>query len=264
MNRKYASLIAGAFAAMALQESTTTEGTGTDVAAPAPTAPQAPTPYVNMQPQKFHFKKEKLRDEAGKEIGEGKKLPSADLFLPVPKASYLVEILNDTTDKFAKERALLMDAVTDVVYGVARGQINAFREIPANKETPITMSVLNMDKLDWTAIANMPKGERGSSVPSDEDIKAFLESYLEVMPAATGKPKEKIENHCALFLAKFKKQRGQKELLEVMLSALNIYVTTVGETQPEVLEDNAPVVEYFQNMLERYMKTEEKITMEDI
>lgn len=233
-------------------------------AAAAPTPPAAPTPYVVMQPQKFHFKKEKLRDETGKEIGEGKKLPSAELFLPVPKSSYLVEILQDTTDKFAKEKALLMDAVTDVVYGVARGQINAFRESPANKDTPITMSVLDLDKLDWTAIANMPKGERGSSIPSDEDIKSFLESYLEVMPAATGKPKEKIENHCALFTAKFKKQRGQKELLEVMLSALAIYVTTVAESQPEVLEDNSPVVEYFQNMLERYLNSEEKITMNDI
>lgn len=232
--------------------------------AAAPVAPAAPTPYVTMQSQKFHFKKEKLRDETGKEIGEGKKLPTAELFLPIPKADYLAEILTDTSDKFAKERALLMDAVSDVVYGVARGQINAYRENPANKDTPITMSVLNLEKLDWTAIANMPKGERGSSVPSDEDIKAFLESYLEVMPAATQKPKEKIENHCALFTAKFKKQRGQKELLEVMLSALSIYVTTVAESQPEVLDDNAPVVEYFQNMLERYLASEEKITMNDI
>lgn len=265
MNRKYAQMILGLAAIHLMQESTTTDGTGTEAtAAPAPVAPPAPTSYVDMKPQKFHFKKEKLRDETGKEIGEGKKLPSAELFLPVPKTSYLVEILQDTTDKFAKEKALLLDAVTDVVYGVARGQINAFREVPANKDTPITMSVLNLDKLDWTAIANMPKGERGSSVPSDEDIKAFLESYLEVMPEATGKPKEKIENHCALFTAKFKKQRGQKELLEVMLSALSIYVTTVAESQPEVLEDNAPVVEYFQNMLERYMNSEEKITMNDI
>lgn len=242
--------------AAATETSTTT--------AAAPVAPPAPNDYVVMQPQKFHFKKEKLRDENGKEVGEGKKLPTAELFLPVPKSSYLIDILQDTTDKYSKERALLLDAVSDVVYGVARGQINAFREVPANKETPITMSVLNLEKLDWTAIANMPKGERGSSVPSDEDIKAFLESYLEVMPAATGKTKEKIENHVALFTAKFKKQRGQKELLEVMLSALSIYVTTMAESQPDALDDHAPVIEYFQAMLERYMKAEEKITMDDI
>ncbi len=249
-----------------MAEDNQTAATETNASAPAaaPVAPPAPNDYVVMQPQKFHFKKEKLRDETGKEIGEGKKLPTAELFLPIPKADYLVEILQNAGDKFAKEKALLMDAVSDVVYGVARGQINAFREVAANKETPITMNVLNPEKLDWTAIANMPKGERGSSVPSDEDIKSFLESYLQVMPEATNKSKEKIENHCALFMLKFKKQRGQKDLLEVMLNALSIYVTTVAESAPDVLDDNATVVEYFQNMLERYLKSEEKITMEDI
>jgi len=241
-----------------------TGATNGATAAPAPAAPPAPNDYVKMQEVTFHFKKEKLRDEQGKEIGEGVKLPSAKLFLPVPKTDYLVQILQDTSDKFTKEKQLLMDAVSDVVYGVARGQINAYRENATNKEAPITMSVLNLDKLDWTAIANMPKGERGSSVPSDEDIKAFLESYLEVMPAAANKSKEKIENHVALFTAKFKKQRGQKELLEVFQQALNIYVNAVAESQPDVLEDNAPVIEYYQNMLDRYLKSEEKITLDDI
>lgn len=230
----------------------------------APAAPEAPNDYVKMSEVTFHFKKEKLRDEAGKEIGEGKKLPSAKLYLPVPKPEYLVALLQSTDEATAKQRALVMDAIFDVVYGVARGQINAFREVPANKDTPITMSVLNLEKLDWTAIANMPKGERGSSVPSDEDIKSFLESYLEVMPEATGKTKEKIENHVALFTAKFKKQRGQKELLEVFQQALNIYINAVAETQPDVLEDNAPVIEYYQAMLDRYLKSEEKITLDDI
>lgn len=258
--------LAIALAAMSFRaEEPGTDGAGTAAtAAPAPVAPPAPNDYVKMTPVTFHFKKEKLRDESGKEIGEGKKLPSAALFLPTPKSEYLVEILQSTGDEKAKERTLIMDAIFDVVYGVARGQINAFREVPANKDTPITMSVLNLEKLDWTAIANMPKGERGSSVPSDEDIKSFLESYLEVMPEATGKTKEKIENHVALFTAKFKKQRGQKELLEVFQQALNIYVNAVAETQPDVLEDNAPVIEYYQAMLDRYLKSEEKITLDDI
>lgn len=268
MNRKY--MFAAAFAAMAFrQQEPGTDGAGAaaiaDAAAKvnqpdaAAVAPPAPTAYVQMVPVKFHFKKEKIRDEAGKEIGEGKKLPSASLFLPIPKTDYLVEVLSDTTDKYAKEKALLMDAVSDIVYSVARMQINAFRE--TNKETPITMSVLNLEALDWNKIANMPKGERGTTVPSDEDIKAFLDSYLEVMPAATNKSKEKIENHVALFTAKFKKQRAQKDLLEVFQQALGIYTGAVSE---EVLEDNLAVVEYYDNMLSRMLKSEEKITMDDI
>lgn len=263
MNRKFA---LAAASMMFRNDEPGTDGAGIAAAVDkintpdaAAVAPPAPTAYVVMQPVKFHFKKEKLRDESGKEIGEGKKLPSASLFLPIPKADYLVEVLQDNTDKFAKERALLMDAVSDIVYSVARSQINAFRE--TNKDTPVTMSVLNLEALDWTKIANMPKGERGTSVPSDEDIKSFLDSYLEVMPEATNKSKEKIENHVALFSARFKKQRAQKELLEVFQSALQIYTNTVSE---EVLEDNLAVVEYFANMLERYLKSEEKITMNDI
>lgn len=254
---------AAAIAAMAFRQDTVgTDGAGTaTTAASAPVAPPAPNDTVTMAETKFHFKKEKIRDEHGKEVGEGKKLPSATLYLPVPKADYLIKVLSSTGEELAKERALLNDAVFDVVYGVARGQINAYRDIAENKDKPITMSVLNLEKLGWTAIANMPKGERGTSVPPDEDIKAFLDSYLEVMPAAANKSEEKIENHVALFQAKFKKQRGQKELLEVFLNALSIYASSVPE---EVLEDNMAVVEYFQNMLERYLKAEEKITLDDI
>lgn len=261
MNRKFFPLSFLLMAA-ATTEAGTAPGTGETLA--AATTPPAPAPineFVEMKPVTFHFKKEKLRDETGKEVGEGKKLPAANLFLPIPKVDRLVQILQATGETFAKERALLMDAVTDVVYGVARGQINAFREVEANKDQPVTLAALNLDKLDWTAIANMPKGERGTSVPSDEDIQSFLDSYLEVMPAAANKSKEKIEVHCALFKSKFKKQRSQKELLEVFKSALGIYVASVSD---DVLEDQLPVVEYYQNMLERMLKSEEKITMDDI
>ena len=262
MIRNKFSLLASAAVAAVLMQDTVGDvsGTGTaTAAAPAP-APAAPNDFVTMQEQTFHFKKEKIRDAEGKEVGEGRKLPAAKLYLPLPKTDRLVQILQGG-EEFAKERELLLGAVNDVIYAQARAQINAFREADANKDTPITAAVLNYDKLDWTAIANMPKGERGTSVPSDEDIKTFLDSYLEVMPEATGKDKSKIENHVALFQSRFKKQRSQKELLEVFQSALGIYAGAVSD---EVLEDNMAVVEYFSNMLARYLKSEEKITMEDI
>lgn len=227
----------------------------------APAAPAAPNGYTALVPTSFHFKVEKMRDEKGVVVGEGKKLPKADLFLPVPTRERIAEILLDDSDTFTKERKLLEDAILDVVYGVARGQINAYREVEANKDTPITQAVLNLDKLDWSAIANMPKGERGTSVPSDEDLQSFFDSYLTIMPEAANKAKEKIENHIVLFKAKFKKQRAQKDLLEVFRNALAVYSAAAGE---EVMEDQLAVVEYYSNMLERYLKSEEKITLEDI
>lgn len=239
-------------------ETTTVAATEAEAAAPVPAAPNG---YVSMQKQVFHFKKEKLRDDKGNVVGEGEKLPSAELYMPIPTVSRLLEILQDTTDKFAKERELLMGAVSDVVYDVVRGQINAFRDVEANKKTPITQAVLNLDKLDWTAIANMPKSERGTSVPSDEDQQSFFDSYLEVMPEATNKGKDKIENHIAIFKTGFKKQRNQKDFLEVFRNALLVYISNAPA---EAVEDNQTVVEYFNNKLERMLKAEEKITMDDI
>lgn len=251
------SLVALAAFAIAREGEPGTDGSGA-AATTAPAVPAAPNGYVDMQKQTFHFKTEKLRDEKGTVVGEGKKHPKTDLYLPIPKADRLVQILQGG-EEFAKERELLMSAVTDVVYAVARGQINDFRE--NNKDGTVTAAALNYDKLDWTAIANTPAGQRGTSVPSDEEIQAFLDSYLEVMPALLEKDKSKIENHVALFKAGFKKQRGQKDFLEVFKNALLVYASNVPE---DVVEDHSAVIEYYSNRLERMLSAEEKITLNDI
>ncbi len=222
-------------------------------------APAAPNGFVAMLPNVFHFKTEKLKNEKGEEIGTGKKHPSVEIYLPVPTKSRLVEFLQDTEGKFTKEVELLNQAITDQIYRIARVQINELRE-----KTPdgnITPASLNYDKLDWTAIANMPKSERGAYAPNEEELKSFFDSYLEVMPAAAEKTKEKIENHVLCFKTGFKKQRAQKEILEMFQNALQIYVASAGEA---AVQDNADVIEYYSNKLERMLKAEETITMEDL
>lgn len=221
--------------------------------------PAAPTDYVEMSPQVFHFKTEKLRNEKGEEIGTGKKHPSVEIYLPVPKPDRLAEILTAGPDQFVKERELLMQAVTDQIYRVARSQINEIRE--KDSASNITPASLNYDKLDWTAIANMPKSERGAYAPDEEELKSFFDSYLEVMPAATNKSKEKIENHVLCFKTNFKKQRAQKEILEMFRDALAVYVSNAGE---EAVEENSDVIEYYSNKLNRLLKAEETITMDDL
>lgn len=263
MNRKYLSLIAGVFAAAALNETVgDVSGTGTAAAETKPeeAAPAPSSPFVNMEKTVFHFKTDKIRDENGKEIGKGKKIPSAHLYLPVPTNERLSAILTGG-EEFAKERELIRAAVFDVIYSQARGQINDWREQEGNKDKDVTLSVLNFDKLDWTAIANLPARERASSIPSEEDLQSFFDSYLEVMPKALEKDEKKIQTHIELFKAGFKKQRSQKEFLEVFINALAVYAATVSE---EVMADNMAVWEYFQNKLERFLKTEEKITLDDI
>lgn len=228
--------------------------------AAATPAPAAPNEYTTMQPTMFHFKSEKLKDAEGNVLADkkGPKHPSVEVFLPLPKISRLVAILSNP-GQYAKEVDLIQQAIGAIVVQVARGQINDFREkTPAGVVTP---AVLNYDALDLTAIANMPKSERGSFVPADEDIKAFLASYLEVMPAATEKPAEKIKLHTEIIATGFKKQRAQKDMLEFFRDMLSVYVTAAEEA---VLEDHIEVIEYLNGRLDRMLKVEEKVSMNDL
>ena len=233
-------------------------GGGTATATPAAPAPEPINEFVNMSKQLFHFKTTKVKDEKGNEVGESKKHPSVEIYLPVPKLSRLQEFLADPV-KFAKEVELLNSAVSGIIYGVARGQINDFRE--ANPAGTVTPAVLNYERLDFTAIANMPKSERGSFVPAEEDVKAFLASYLEIMPAATNKDAERIKKHCEIIGTGFKKQRAQKDMLEFFKDAFAVYI---GAAPEAAVEDHLEVIEYFTNKLDRLLKVEEKVTMDDL
>lgn len=217
-----------------------------------------PNATVVMVEQPFHFKTEKLRNEKGEEIGTGKKHPTVKIALPVPTQLKLMQWLSEP-ETYAKELKLISDTMLDQVYRVARTQINDWRE--ANKDGTVTTASLNYDKLDWTAIANMPKGERASSIPSDEDIKAFLESYLAIMPAALNKSKDKIENHLLLFSTGFKKQRSQREILEAVVGFISVYMSAAGE---ETVAEHEEVLDYFSAKLERMLKVEEKITLDSL
>ena len=240
-----------------------TDSVESQVAPAATPVPAAPTPFVDMVKKAFHFKKDKdvvQKDpETGAEkvVSEGKKLPTAECFLPIPKASRIVEFLNDTTGKYAKEAELVMSAITDVIYAAARGQINEFREKDAT--AIVTNAVLDYDKLDFTAIANTPRAERGAYVPGDDELKAFLESYKEIMPAASGKSAEVINNHIQLFQAGFKKQRGQKEILQLFINMLGIYVASAPA---DTVDEHKDVLEYFVNKLTKWVTAEEKVTLD--
>ena len=233
---------------------------GAATTAPAAVAPAAPNEYTQMQPVSFHFKSEKVKDADGNVLADkkGPKHPSVNVFLPVPKTSRLVALLSNPAAN-PKEVELIQQAIATIVYQVARGQINDFRE--KNPSGVVTPSALNYDLLDLTAIANMPKSERGSFVPADEDLKAFIASYLELMPEITGKTADKIAKHVDIIATGFKKQRGQKDMLEFFQDALAMYATNVAA---EVLEDHMEVVEYLNSRLERMLKVEEKVTMDDL
>lgn len=227
--------------------------------------PSAINEFVTMNKTPFHFKTDKdveLKDDAGKviEVIKGKKPPSVDIYLPVPKASRIVQFLSSEDGQFTKEKELVTSAIAEIIFRAARGQINDFRE--KSPSEPVTPAIIDYDKLDFTAIANMPKGERGSFVPAEEDVKAFLASYLEHMPAITGKEPAKIQNHVDIIATGFKKQRAQKEMLEFFSDALSMYIAKAPEA---AVEEHADVVEYYVSRLERMLRPDDKIvTMNDL
>lgn len=232
----------------------------TTTAAAAAAAPAVPKPepineFVTMELETFHFKRETLKNDKGEEIGKGKKLPSADLYLPVPRPDYLKSVL-DNPD--SSEFKLLMEAVNDIVYNAARAQVNEFRE--SNKDATVTAACLNYEKLGWKAIADTPRNQRGSSVPADEDFKDFFEAYKRVMPAVLDKSADKVENQTKL-LADPRKVKDKKEVLEYLKSCVALFVTNVGE---EGIADHIDVINYINNRLTKVMESKESYGMDNI
>lgn len=211
-----------------------------------------------MTDAKFNFKTEKLRNEKGEVIGEGKKHPSVELKLPVPSRDALAVFLTNP-EQYSKELQLLDAALFDVVYRMARQQINDFRE--KNSEATITEAALNYAGLDWTAIANLPPSSRGSVVPADEDFTAFYQSYIAIMPGVTGKPKDKIENHTAIFSQGFKKQRNNVAILGVLRDALAMYAANADEA---TVEEHAEVLGYLVARCEKFIAAPVEITLDNV
>jgi hypothetical protein len=198
----------------------------------------------------FHFKKEKVKNEKGEVIGEGKKLPSIKADVPVPNEAGIITIIQNG----GKGLELLMDSVSDVVYNQARNLINAFRD--ANKDAEVPASVLDLSKLDWGYIASIPKAERGIGV-SDEDFDAFCNDYRSVMPAATGKDADRIEKHIGIFKKKFATVRNDKKALGVLKEMLVIWGAHTTN-----MEDNQEVYDYLNKRVDTLLQEEEKVLAE--
>jgi hypothetical protein len=200
----------------------------------------------------FHFKKEKIRDPKGSVIGEGKKLPSLKLNVPVPTAEGVLEIVKAG----GKELELLLSACADTVYGRLRTVINEVREkLPADAE--IKPEMIDLSQASWSVIASIPKAQRAGLGISDEDWNDFAADYRAIMAAATGKDADRIEKHIQLFQKKFAPCRNDKKALGVLKEMLAVWAANTGS-----MEDNQTVYEYLSNRVDSLLAEEEKILSE--
>lgn len=236
-------LISGRIIAM----NAVSEGEGGSGAEPKP-APIIPTENKEAS---YHFKKEKIKDEKGQKIGEGKKHPTIKAVIPVPNAEGLLNIVAAG----GKELELLQDLVTEAVTERGRQLINAWREANPDKEVP--QSVIDASQLSWSVIANLPKAERRGLGISDEDWEEFFTEYRNVMPLATGKDLDRIERHVAIYKKKFSTVRNDKKALGVLRDNLNLFASSTPS-----MEDVENVYEYLSKRVDTLLAEDEKVLAE--
>lgn len=204
----------------------------------------------------YHFKKEKIKNAEGDVIGEGKKLPSIKIGLPVPNAEGILEIIQAG----GKELELLLEAAFDVVYNGGRDIINDIRakNVEAKKgDEEIKAEQVDLTKLAWSVLANIPRAERRGLGISDEDWDSFAADYRAIMPKVTGKEVDRIEKHIQLFKKKFYPCRNDKKALGVLQDALGMWASNTSS-----MEDNQDVYEYLKGRVDTLMQEEEKVLAE--
>lgn len=199
-------------------------------AANAATMPILLEGYANADVA-FHFRKDKET---------GQKRPSVHLVLPQLDVNTLVNIINEG----GKGLEMLLAASNDVIIEQARGQVAA--------NATMTQADLDVSKLDWNFIANLPKAERTGGGIAKDTWEAFGEDYKDVMLAATGKPAEAIENHVKFLMNKFAVIKTNKKVLAFMKDML----TTYFEATPNK-EEFAACVEFLSNKADTLLAADE-------
>lgn len=159
---------------------------------------------------KFRFKKDKL----------GNQRPEVKLQVPVPTVTGLVEII---TSGDPKQFQLLQDACYDVIRDVLNGMV-------AEKDD-ISQENLDVSKLSWAAIANMPKEDRRSSAIPEELWTAFVADYIAVMPGLTGKSEDAVKNATEVYVRKFAPWKSQKSVIAKLKEQLALYSGTANAEQ---------------------------------
>ena len=185
---------------------------------------------VDFREATFRFKKDKLENKRPNVTGQ----------LPVPSAEGVIAIL----EKGGKEFKLLIDAAFDVVRGVAQ-------EMVSSDENIKTLAELDMSKLSWEAIANMPEGDRRSSSIPEEQWKGFVEDYVAVMPAMTNKSVEAVTNATLVYVKKFAQFKTDKDTLKKLQAQLAIYMESKNA------ENFTDILELLNRRLETYLAADD-------
>jgi hypothetical protein len=205
----------------------------------------------NARKVKFHFKTVDIKDDDGNIIAKDFKHPEVEGVLPVPTEDEIVVALRsrNADGTRTKQSQMLMEGVYALIENAARGQIVAWREENPPKST-FAWSNFDMSKLTIEAISNLPKGQRGAWAPSDDDLKAFNESYADTMVNAVAYDPNRVKIHCAHYLKGLSKMKTDKAALGKMLELLTVFASNASE---EVMEEQADTYNWLRERATKYM-----------
>ena len=224
----------------------------TDPINPGTEANAAPTPLpygkTTTHPFSFHFRTDKVRDDEGKVIGNGRKHPSVEAVLPIPTYNQLIEQLQAG----GKEAEVILDGVVQLIDAAAREHINNWRE--ANGlDKDFAATFFDLSKLSLTAIANTPKAERAGASISDEDWTAFLNDYTHVMTQIVGYDANKVKLHVTHLKVRLARMKNDKPSVKKMLEFMNIWAA-----KTEALDDHVACYDELTKRATKYLNAEEK------
>lgn len=232
-------------------------GAGSDPASDAPAV--TVQPIANGKETTYFFKTEKIKDAAGKVIGDGRKHPDVKAILPYPTEVDVINFLSHAGAKDgegkptpeSKVAALIMEGVSDLIFQAGRAQINDW--LDKNEGGTFTATNFDLAKLTLEYISTLEKGSRGAWAPSEEELKAFNEDYTNVFLHIIKYDAKKVPLHCEQFAKGFSKIKNDKRAVEKMLEFL-----TGWASNTTAMEEHADTYQWLVAKASKYLKAEEK------
>jgi len=195
---------------------------------------QVETKLVTLNETKFNFRSTKVasdqKDADGKVIEVDWKRPTFKQGLPLLTVQGILAALASNEQKTID---LIIESVNEPIINRARGIINDAVDVnPAVDLNDSEQFQIDLNKLSFAAIANLPKSERGAGI-AKEVWGAFVADYIAVMqtpkavalfPDKKARSVDVLGKHGILLGGKFNQVKSRKDVVGQMLGFLDIWL----------------------------------------
>lgn len=177
---------------------------------------------------------------------DGIKRPTVTVEGVLPTTEGLIQILQGDDEK---QKELLHYLVGSAIQGHVRSFVEADEDFGQDAYN----ALLEGGKVDFAALANLPKSERNTL--SKEQLEEFAKDYIQYMPEITGKEVKKVQAAAGLFVERYKRVAGDNAVLAVLQEQLGVFVENAPE---EVTSKHDRAIGYLAEKVEELLSV--KIT----